>query len=88
MERKNKRHTKKRTQRVTSQEEVDAEEAADTHSTVWRERGAIALVPLHRHTEVTAETDMLGETLFLTRNHKKGSKMTENRESKNKMKDY
>lgn len=47
-----------------AQREVNAEDIGDTHSTVWRGHGVIALVLLGRHTDVkkeAAETDMLGK---------------------------
>lgn len=52
----------KRTQQGTEQEEVDAEVAFDTHSTVWMVHGAVAPVLLDRHTEekkTTTTTDIL-----------------------------
>lgn len=65
---------------MTAQKEVDAEEAADTHSTVWRARGGIALARLHGRTEVTKTTSrnrrVTRTTLWpLTRKIKTGSKI-------------
>lgn len=47
---------KRRTQQVIAQEEMDAEEAGDTHSTVWMVHGGVSLVLLDRHTEVEKTT--------------------------------
>lgn len=41
---------------MTAQKEVHAEEAANTHSTVWRARGGVVLVLLRGRTEVTKKT--------------------------------
>lgn len=49
---------------MTAQREVNAEDIGDTHSTVWRGHGVIALVLLGRHTDVereALETGVLGE---------------------------